>query len=139
MDALTALDIGPRCRGGRREGRLCVRAVRAREHHGRSRWGGEVPRGGPGPGLQRLPLLHLLPPLLLRLLLLLLHLGSPPGSEPGRGNGPASGDPALDPRRAAFGRAGPVQRARARAGRKEEAEAEEDPFRCSSSSVTARL
>ncbi|CAK0879911.1 unnamed protein product, partial [Prorocentrum cordatum] len=58
---------------------------------------------------------------------------------PGRGNGPASGDPALDPRRAAFGRAGPVQRARARAGRKEEAEAEEDPFRCSSSSVTARL
>ncbi|CAK0879919.1 unnamed protein product [Prorocentrum cordatum] len=66
-------------------------------------------------------------------------LGSPPGSEPGRGNGPASGDPALDPRRAAFGRAGPVQRARARAGRKEEAEAEEDPFRCSSSSVTARL
>ncbi|CAK0879913.1 unnamed protein product, partial [Prorocentrum cordatum] len=111
MDALTALDIGPRCRGGRREGRLCVRAVRAREHHGRSRWGGEVPR----------------------------DLGSPPGSEPGRGNGPASGDPALDPRRAAFGRAGPVQRARARAGRKEEAEAEEDPFRCSSSSVTARL
>ncbi|CAK0879921.1 unnamed protein product [Prorocentrum cordatum] len=122
MDALTALDIGPRCRGGRREGRLCVRAVRAREHHGRSHQGGAgaQPPCGPRPPTTR-------------------YLGSPPGSEPGRGNGPASGDPALDPRRAAFGRAGPVQRARARAGRKEEAEAEEDPFRCSSSSVTARL